>query len=104
MLNDLFEEKINFDEFLHQYDNFYYRLGMDELSYSQKDCVFKYIEIIDIHKKIQESVIDLVYMDPNYNSEYLHSIGRISKEEGLDKLKKIINENKSTFYKYVMNK
>ena len=51
LLNDLFEEKINFDEFLHQYDNFYYRLGMDELSYSQKDCICKYIEIIDIHKK-----------------------------------------------------
>lgn len=103
LLNDLFEEKIGFDEFLLKYDNFYYRLGIDELPALQKDCIFKYSDIVDMHKKIQESVINLIYPDSGYDIEYLHSIGRISKAEGLCKLKEILNENRGIFCKYVIN-
>lgn len=91
-------KELEFNDFLHKYNNFYYWIGFDELPQDEKEKLFLNFPIINIHRKIQEDIINKVYCS-DYDIDILHSLGRISIKEAIDNIGKLFEENKVEFMK-----
>ena len=96
LVEDLVLGKIKIVDFLKSYNNFYYCLGFDELPQSEKIKFLNYLNILSIHKEIQDETVNRVYTDC-FDIEKLHSLGRITTNECINGIKKIYQKNKLEF-------
>ncbi|MCL5693642.1 hypothetical protein M5Z74_10890, partial [Neisseria meningitidis] len=88
--------KIKIVDFLKSYNNFYCWLGFDELPQSEKIKFLSYLNILSIHKEIQDKTVNRVYTDC-FDIDKLHSLGRITTNECINGIKKIYQKNKLEF-------
>ncbi|WP_118898941.1 hypothetical protein [Neisseria lactamica] len=96
LVEDLVLGKIKIVDFLKSYNNFYYWLGFDELPQSEKIKFLNYLNILSIHKEIQDKTVNRVYTDC-FDIDKLHSLGRITTNECINGIKKIYQKNKLEF-------
>ena len=96
LVEDLVLGKIKIVDFLKSYNNFYYWLGFDELPQSEKIKFLNNLNILSIHKEIQDETVNRVYTDC-FDIEKLHSLGRITTNECINGIKKIYQKNKLEF-------
>lgn len=102
LVENLCLEKIDITTFLHKYDNFYYRFGIDELPISEQDKFLSYSNILSIHKEIQDNAVSRVY-EGCFDIVTLHSLGRITTDECVAYIKSIYHENELEFNKILKN-
>jgi hypothetical protein len=85
-------DEISIEDFLHQYNNFYYYNALD--GHEANDLTIplfkKYSNIIDLHKDIQTSVVDLVYLSDKTDSSKVLNSGRISIDDAMQRISKIL--------------
>lgn len=98
LVENLCLEKIDITTFLHQYDNFYYWLGIDELPISEQAQFLSYSNILSIHKEIQDNAVSRVY-EGCFDIVMLHSLGRITADECVAYIKAIYYANELEFNK-----
>lgn len=96
LVEDLVLGKIKIVDFLKSYNNFYCWLGFDELPQSEKIKFLNYLNILSIHKEIQDKTVNRVYTDC-FDIDKLHSLGRITTNECINGIKKIYQKNKLEF-------
>lgn len=93
--------QISYEQFLKYYDSFYYKLGIEELAEPYIDCLQKYHAILSIHRLIQEEVFDRIYVGGFVPPEVLHQTNRMFLDEGMIRLRQLVEKYKETFLKYL---
>lgn len=85
------DKKISIQDFVKQYKDFYYYNALDghEADEFEKTIFSKYSTIIGLHKDIQTTVVDLVYLgDKSSTTQYLDA-GRISITQAMERISSI---------------
>lgn len=80
--------EISTELFFNEYNNFYYYNALDGHESDSKNTLLlkKYLNVINLHKDIQTTVVDVVYLgDKAYLSEFLNA-GRISIDDAREKI------------------
>ncbi len=84
--------EISIEDFLQQYNNFYYYNALDGHEANDLTIMLfnKYSNIISLHKDIQTTVADLVYLSDKTNSSNVLNAGRISVDDALERISSIL--------------
>ena len=76
-------------EFVNEYVNFYYYEALDghEASLEHKQVLEELKSIIELHEKIQNTVVDAVYFGSGVGNEQIKELGRLTVDEAEKHLK-----------------
>ena len=86
--------EISIQEFVKKYNNFYYYNALDghEANESTLDLFSKYSQLIELHRRVQMEVVNLVFLgNKNDLPQYLEA-GRITPDEARRRIKNILRE------------
>jgi len=88
-VSNLLSERCSLDEFLKEYNNFYYYEALDghEADQCQKRAISELGKVVKFHEKIQTEVIDKVYLGDKENLQQYLDAGRITGEQAFEKMK-----------------
>jgi hypothetical protein len=80
--------EISLQKFLEAYQNFYHYYALDghESDAAERCLLDEQAEAIDLHRRVQEEVLSLVYMTGDWDRAALNRIGRIDPEQAQQKL------------------
>lgn len=96
LVQEIASNRVSMESFLKRYDNFYYYNALDghEADSQETSLLKKYSTVISLHKDIQTTVVDVVYLgDKASSSEYFRS-GRISIEDAMIRIIEISKKYK----------
>ena len=75
---------ISTQSFIDQYSNFYYYEALDgheTSSAMREEDVVRLGPVVELHRRIQEDVVNKVSLDPNFSAEALQMAGRLTASE-----------------------
>lgn len=86
--------EIAFDGFLGAYGSFYYYYALDghEADSDERRILNELDWAIELHRKVQEEVLNQVYIGGDQDRAYLNSIGRIDPEQAKSRLSELCGE------------
>ena len=86
--------EITFDDFLRAYKNFYSHYALDghEAGSDDRRILNELDWAIELHRKVQEEVLNHVYIGGDQDRAYLNSIGRIDPEQAESRLSDLCRE------------
>lgn len=85
-------KEINAEDFLEQYNNFYYYNALDghEANDLTASLFEKYSDVISLHKDVQTKVVDTIYLGNTDSSSKKMAKGRISINDLTQKIDRIL--------------
>ncbi|HDS0921952.1 TPA: hypothetical protein QDZ10_000398 [Stenotrophomonas maltophilia] len=75
---------VSAQRFMDDYSNFYYYAALDGHEASRALCAGDVVRLglaVELHRRIQEDVLNRVSLDPNFSTEALQMAGRLTASE-----------------------
>jgi len=88
LVKKIVSKEITFVDFIEQYNNFYYYNALDghEADDITKSLLVKFSGVISLHKEIQTTVADVLYLGNQVNSSKLQNSGRIDVDQAMQRI------------------